>query len=229
MKKIMNSALVVLAAFLTAAMTLYGYAEAGGMPESKAEYSATSSMETDQMTMKGKIYHTPDKERREMNSGGTKNIMIIRKDKKVSWMLMPEQRSYMENRMDSGKGGDNEVDTSKMTIEGGDLGTETINGISATKKKVVMKMKDGTAMGGYVWTSKEGIAVKTDMIAKGSGHKMRMKTELSDLKVGKQDPSLFEIPSDYKPMSMGGMMRDAGREAGERDADRGRRRGRRGF
>ncbi|MBI5970519.1 MAG: hypothetical protein HY884_05135 [Deltaproteobacteria bacterium] len=228
MKKIMNSALTVIAAFLTAT-AVYGYAQAGGMPESKAEYSAATSMETDDTTIKGKVFHTPNKERREMHTGGQKNIMIIRQDKKLTWMLMPNERMYMESKMGSDKDSNKEMDASSMKIEGGDMGSETINGIATTKKKVVMKMQDGTAMGGYVWMSKEGIAVKTDMVSKGSGHKMRMKTELSDLKVGRQDQSLFEIPAGYKPMSFGGMMRDAGTEAGERDAERGRRRGRRGY
>ena len=49
------------------------------------------------------------------------------------------------------------------------------------------------------------------------------------MKIGKQDPSLFEIPAGYSPMSFGGVMRDAGREAGERGAERGSRRGRRGY
>lgn len=225
MKKIAYSSVVVLAAFLTTA-TLRGGAGAAGMPESKVDYSATSTMETEETTMKGKVYHSHGKERREM---GKDSITIIRPDKKVIWMIMPAQRMYMENRIGQNSGKKDNADTSDMKFETTVVGPETVNGIAATKNKVVAKSKDGSAMGGYNWVTKDGIVVKMDLVAKSAKSKTRIKTELSDLKIGKQDPSLFEIPAGYSPMSFGGMMRDAGRDAGERDADRGRRRGRRGF
>lgn len=43
----------------------------------------------------------PGKERREMDQRGKNMITIMRQDKKMTWMLMPEQRMYMEMPMDN--------------------------------------------------------------------------------------------------------------------------------
>jgi hypothetical protein len=61
-------------------------------------------------------------------------------------------------------------------------------------------------MGGFFWKTPDGILVKSDLIAVDKGSKIRMKSELTNLKVGHQDPALFEIPADYKTMDMGAMM-----------------------
>jgi hypothetical protein len=55
--------------------------------------------------------------------------------------------------------------------------------------------------------TKDNIMMKLDVIAVDKGKKDRMKMELDNLKIGKQDPALFEVPSGYSKMdmSMGGM------------------------
>jgi hypothetical protein len=68
-----------------------------------------------------------------------------------------------------------------------------------------MVMKDGTA-GGFIWITSDGIAIKMDMLSKSGGEKTRMTLTLKNLKIGAQDPQLFEVPGDYKAMPrFGGM------------------------
>ena len=40
------------------------------------------------------------------------------------------------------------------------------------------------------------------MQLEAEGRKMKVKTEISDLKVGKQDPALFEVPSGFNKFAM---------------------------
>lgn len=181
-----------------------GAAFAAEAPKVKVGYSADSSMETEAGAMNGHVYSMPGKERREMDQRGKKMITIMRQDKKMTWMLMPEQKMYMEMPMDSGR--PQPGNTSDYKIDASVVGTETVNGIKTTKSKVVMTDSKGNKMGGFMWTTPDGIAVKTDILAIGNGNKMRMKSELTNLKVGPQDPALFEIPAGYSPMGMGGMM-----------------------
>ena len=47
--------------------------------------------------------------------------------------------------------------------------------------------------------------VKMDVIATTKGQKMRMKQEITNLKIGKQDPQLFEIPPGYQRGNMAGI------------------------
>lgn len=171
----------------------------------KVEYSADSSMETKAGAMNGRVYFAPGKERREMEQRGKKMITITRQDKKVTWMLMPEQKMYMEMPMEGGRSS-NPENISSYKIDATVVGPETVNGVKTTKNKVVMTDSKGTKMGGFMWRTQDGIAVKTDILAIGSGSKMRMKSELTNLKVEHQDPALFEIPAGYASMSMGAMM-----------------------
>lgn len=153
------------------------------------------------MTMKSRIYHTVNKDRMEM--GGSDGMTsIVRKDKKVVWQLMGDM--YMEMPMDaSNASGMDGFDIVEQT----EVGQETINGVKATKSKIVAVKKDGSGkFGGFFWTTKEGITVKMDMLSKEGDKKLRMTSELSNLKIEKQNPALFEIPAGYTKNDMGAMM-----------------------
>ena len=167
------------------------------------DYSADQTMETAEMTMAGPVYVSKDKERREMLIEGTRQISIIRHDKKLMWTLMPEQRMYMEANLQASK---DKTDLSEYQIEQTAMGDEVLNGVKTTKSKIVMTGKDGAKMGGFWWMSKEGVLVKMDVIAVDKNSKARIKTELKNLKIAKQDPALFEIPEGYERMGMMNML-----------------------
>ncbi len=177
-----------------------GASWAAKMPEPKVDYSADSTMETEGgMTMKSRIYHSPGKQRMEMGGAGG-SVSIIRKDKKVMWQLMGNM--YMEmplNRPDS-------QDPQDMDVQQTAVGEETVNGVKTTKYKTIATMKDGKKFGGFFWVTKDNITVKMDLLYKEGDKKMRMANELTNLKVEKQDPKLFEIPPGYTKNDMGAMM-----------------------
>ncbi len=199
MKLLRSFNLVLASALLLPAMSV-----AAPPPEPKVEYSADSTMEAEGgMTMKSRVYHAPGKQRMEMG-GADGNVTIMRKDKKVIWTLMGDM--YMEmpmNQSDSQDPGD-------MDVQQTAVGEETVNGIKTTKSKVIMTKKDGSKFGGFFWTTKDGITVKMDLLSKEGDKKMRMSSELTNLKVGKQDPKLFEIPPGYTKNDMGAMMGGGG-------------------
>jgi hypothetical protein len=174
-------------------------------PEPKADYSADSTMETEGgMKMSGRVYHTPGKERMEMG-GADGSVTIIRRDKKVVWQLMGNM--YMELPMDQSNASDM---GGFEIVEQVDVGQETVNGIKATKSKVIAVKPDGSKFGGFFWTTKEGITVKMDLLSKEGERKFRMASELTNLKIEKQDPALFEIPAGYTKNDMGALMGKGG-------------------
>ena len=167
------------------------------------EYSADTSLEHAEGAMKGKVYSAPGKERREMKAGAETVVSIMRTDKKITWMLMPEQKMYMEMKQNAAAPGKD--DLSAYKIEQTVVGKETMNGVETTKSKIIMTGQDGSKMGGFMWMSKDNIMVKMDAVAIDKGSKNRFKSELTNIKIGKQDPALFEIPPGYQKMSMPGM------------------------
>lgn len=187
---------------LFAAAALVGPAAAWDGP--KVEYSANTSLESAEGTMAGRVYYAPGMERREFSERGQKLSMIMRRDKQVIWTLMTEDRMYMESPIPKEGRSD---DLSGYKIETTKVGSETVNGIPTTKNKLIMTGPNGQKMGGFGWISKEGIMVKLDAIAVDKGTKERFKMELTDLKIGKQDRSLFDVPPGFEKMdmSMGGL------------------------
>ena len=157
------------------------------------------------------MFVTPTKERKEIFTGaGDGAVQIFRYDTKVMWMLMPSENMYMEHSIAGGPSKGN--DTSQWTYEDTAMGEETLNGIKVTKYKTIATSTDGKKFGGFSWRTKEGINVKQDLLYKEGNDKKRMMTELSNLRIGRQDPKLFEIPDGFTKLDMGGMMGMMGRQ-----------------
>ena len=170
----------------------------------QVEYSADATIQNEEGTMQQKIFVTPTKERKEMLSGaGDGGVQIFRYDTKVMWILMPSEKMYMEHSMAGGQGQRN--DPSQWTYEDTTMGEETLNGVKVTKYKTIATSTDGKKYGGFSWRTKEGINLKQDLLYKEGNDKKRMLTELSNLKIGKQDPKLFEIPQGFTKFDMAGM------------------------
>lgn len=172
----------------------------------QVEYSADSTMQNEEGTIQQHVYATPTKERKEMLTGaGDGGIQIFRYDTKVMWILMPSENMYMEYAMGQKAQGQGS-DTSQWTYEDTVMGEETLNGVRVTKYKTIATSTDGKKYGGFSWRTREGINVKQDLLYKEGNEKKRMLTELSNLKIGRQDPKLFEIPEGFQKFDMAGMM-----------------------
>jgi Domain of unknown function (DUF4412) len=196
-----------LIAAITALLSLLASwpAHAGQLSRPQVEYSADSTIQNEDGTIQQHVYVTPTKERKEMLTGaGDGGIQIFRYDTKVMWMLMPSEKMYMENSIMGGQGRGN--DPSQWTYEDTAMGEETLNGTKVTKYKTIATSTDGKKFGGFSWRTKEGINLKQDLLYKEGNDKKRMLTELSNLRVGRQDPTLFEIPEGFTKLDMGGMM-----------------------
>ncbi|MFO0730670.1 MAG: hypothetical protein U0231_18710 [Nitrospiraceae bacterium] len=121
------------------------------------------------------------------------------------WQLIGDM--YMEMPFDQSKSSGLEgFDIQEQT----EVGQEVINGMKTTKTKVIAVKKDGSKFGGFFWTTKEGVVVKTDMLSKEGDRKVRIALELSNVKIEKQDPALFEIPPGLTKNDMGAMMGQSG-------------------
>ena len=165
------------------------------------EYAADRTMESDAGTFTGRVNFTKNKERAEMQMQGMSTITIERRDKQVSWMLMPAQRMYMERSIAEAREQMSDGPPEDVTIS--EDGKETLEGFETTKYKLLMK--DGSA-GGFMWFTPEGIAIKMDLLQKQGKKKSRMTITLTNLKIGPQDPTLFEVPAGYNKMPNMGQM-----------------------
>ncbi|MCL1925935.1 MAG: DUF4412 domain-containing protein [Syntrophorhabdaceae bacterium] len=171
-----------------------------------ADYSADRIITMDgKNMMAGKVYAAPDKERMEIkDAGGTANV--IRMDKKLVWTLIPSQKMYMEYKFSDQKGQRTNGDYNECDVRHAEKGKEEVNGFKTRKMEVEVSCPGGDKHTGIVWLTNENIPVRTEMLSAGS-KKEKVRMELKNLKIGKQDPALFEVPAGYKLMVMPSMKR----------------------
>lgn len=189
------------AAFFMSAVFFAGAAEA-------VQYSADSVIETAEGAIASKVYVGENMERRDMEMDGETVINIVRRDLGVIWMVMPNEELYMESKLAPGADSGSEDMNDYVIEESADVGEEEIDGVLATKSKIIMSHKTKKEkLGGFFWRTADGIAVKVDAIAVDKNSKERFKLELSGLERGPQDPKLFAVPRQFEKMpSMPGMM-----------------------
>ena len=155
------------------------------------DFSAKMASSTKEGTFQGKIYVSGRNMRMEMQGFTT----ITSMDKKMVWVLMPETKMYMEEPFDP----HNAAAISEKVpgeIERTLVAEETINGRPAKKYKVLYDaMGDRQVI--YQWIDTMGCPVPLKTAAFDDSWAM----EYTDISIGKQDSSLFEIPPDYMKMN----------------------------
>ena len=189
MKKLLYVPVLLLALLIG----VIGCAGKGAMPK---EFSAESISRFGGKTTSSKMFVSGNKWRVESSFMGRKSIMIARQDKNVVYILMPQQKMYMEQKLDpkqvvamSGK--------VPGEIERKKVGTGKINGVMCDKYKIVYKPSDESPkITVFQWIGKNHMPMKSAAID-GS-----WSSEMKNIKIGKQPAKLFELPKGYKKFQM---------------------------
>ena len=178
---------------------------AGEFPYAKVDYSADLVMESrtgpnaapEAMTMK--VYFSKGKQRSEILQGGLRTVVIMDLKDESSVVLMEKQKTYMmvPSEQNSPTHMMHQEDL-KMTK----IGTETVNGVKAIKYKVENRDEDGGHFSGHYWLTADNVPVRMEGEDVNMGERSQIKVDYKNIKIGKQDPSLFTIPPGYTAMSM---------------------------
>ena len=169
------------------------------MPKPKVDFSAEGFVKTPQMTIDSKLYYSHEgKERREHVMQGMSQVIIVRHDKKVVWVLMPDQKMYMEVDLNSAQGMAGDM-AANAKLDRTKVGEETVNGEKTTKYKTTISQQDGASLSGFMWVTPDDIVMKVDATAAGEGKSMDFKMELKNIKKAKQDASLAPKPGGPAP------------------------------
>lgn len=146
-------------------------------------------------TSKSKMYINSGKFRMESEEMGG-SYMIVRRDLKKVWMVMAQNKSYME--LPEGKESETPMPDEKMKgeVSRKELGKETIDGHPAVKYEVTAKMGDKTSTF-YQW-----MATDINFPVKVAAVDGSWTAEYKDIKIGPQADSLFEIPAGFQKMDM---------------------------
>jgi len=138
--------------------------------------------------MKGKIYVKGEKIRQETVEEGETQVMIIRPDKKVTWMISPDEKTYMEMPYQASDKTFEEW-TAEKEKNAKYLGEETL---SATPCKKYEAVEDGEKT--VFWIAKQfPFPIKVE--------DSEVTMEYKNIKLAAPDDSLFELPAAYEKMS----------------------------
>ncbi|QJE72804.1 hypothetical protein HHL28_06625 [Aerophototrophica crusticola] len=184
-----------------AALSLASPALAAKLPPLRAEYAAVQTLVVNSAKTEAKLAHSRGKERRETTVDGLANLLLLRPDKAKAWVVQPESGMAMElTPMDPEIG----IDPSALaTLEGEPAGKEKVAGLDTVKYRVQDVFAEGGGFDGHVWSTEDGIYAKVEGTATDGGEPVAVRMELREVKRGRQDPALFELPAGVRLMDMG--------------------------
>jgi len=139
--------------------------------------------------MKGKIFVKGAKVRQETSEEDETQVMIIRPDKKLTWMITPEEKTYMEMPYQSTDKTFEEW-TADKEKNAKFLGEETVSGMPCKKYET---MEEGEKT--LFW-----ISTQFPFPIKIEDSEVTM--EYKNIKLEPLDDSLFELPVGYDKMAM---------------------------
>ena len=183
----------IMMAFPLAVMSLIAApASAETLGDARVGFSAERVLVINGQTYVGRMWHMPGEQRHEQDLPALRPIFILRADSAIGDIILPKLHTVVEFALPK-----------ELSLLGDPgllrqpVGQETVNGIATTKYDVDEKMPQGRAVGS-LWLSQDGIPMKCDArVATDKGKVSMIRWELRHVKIGTQDPALFEIPRDY--------------------------------
>jgi hypothetical protein len=169
---------------------------AGLIGDTSVPFSADRHVETGGKTYDGRLYAAPGKQRHEQVVNGLPMVAILRADRKVAWLMLPGLHIYAEFAFPKAV-----TEYDGAAALGPPTGTDTIAGLKSARYRIEHDGTDGSVVDGWLWMTGDGIVTKLDGSFSGPKTKeVKASFQLSQIKLGPQDPALFEIPKDVKKL-----------------------------
>jgi hypothetical protein len=183
----------ILIAFPLAVLSLIAApASAETLGDARVGFSAVRVLVIDGQSYVGRMWHMPGEQRHEQDLPALRPIFILRSGSAIGDIILPKLHTVVEFALPK--------ELSILADPGllrKPIGQETVNGIATTKYDLDEEKPQGRAVGA-LWLSEEGIPMKCDArVTTDKGKVSTIRWELRHVKIGAQEPALFEIPHDY--------------------------------
>lgn len=193
--------LLALLAILTPTLAQAAAERAIDLLDSKISYTADFYVTSARGTYRGTVWHAPGRERRDFDTEGGGQTLLLRRDTDSAYLMKPSGKWYVGlgfRAVGALAGG---IDS--LTVDRSQPREDSVAGIKATRYKVAAQGPKGARFDGDAWFSKEGILVRAAGTVTGAdGRKQPVETGLSGLKLGKVEERLFELPSGWFGMDL---------------------------
>jgi len=170
-------------------ITLAGWLGAG--LAQAGEFSALTLTREREATVPGKIYVKDAKMRQEFSDEEGRTITILRPDKKVIWVILPQSRIYMEVPLKAGWPGQF-LQIPPNAREKRLVGNERLSGYDTQKYEVSVPARGGLEKQTFWVAAKLGMPIKVVVPAR------KFSIEYKNIKEGGVADRLFELPPGYQ-------------------------------
>lgn len=197
------SLIVVLAALLVSAA-----AEAAGPLDLVVEYSADAVIGTREQARPGKLWRTPMALRLETQENGRPQTVIVRVDRNLALLLVPEMRLAIETDL-SGLSLTQALLGSSDRLKSTSLGPDTVEGTRTTRWRVETSDPKAGWFRGFVWSTDRGVVMKIEGEGEHRNKRGYVHLLFRNVKIAPQDGGLFEPPGDYRRLPVSDTMLDS--------------------
>lgn len=159
-----------------------------------AEFSARLLLKEAGRTMPGKIYVKGDKLRQEFLDEQGHTVTIVRRDRRLIWVLLPWERTYVELPLGLNLPGQF-LQIPKDAVSQRRMGTEELSGYEVDRIDVTIRGGDGVMRQTYWVAKKLGLPIKTVCPER------QFSVEYTDIREGRQEDRLFEIPPGFRKVT----------------------------
>jgi len=187
----MKKTAIALSIILTA-VCLAGCARKQPAPASNIQFSALIVVQEMGVVEQNRVYFTRDRQRVDiLKPDKGISAIIVRFDKGVAWVLVPTAKKYLESPLRPQNRNPLAYYPDRI-ISWTSLGDTTIDGHPAMKEALTYKNGGDPEMTITRW-----FATDINWPVRAEAIDGSWKMYYKDIKVGAQDPSLFEVPAGY--------------------------------
>ncbi len=163
-------------------------------PARGAEFSALMLVTDGAKTMSGKIYVSDGKMRQEFLDAKGQTVTIVRPDRKVVWVILPWQRSYMEMPLKAGLPGQF-IQIPPQALQKRQVGQERVNGFEAEKYEVRVPVAGGLEKQTFWVATKLGLPIKMEC------RERQFAMEYKSIREEKVPENLFNVPPGLQKLT----------------------------
>jgi hypothetical protein len=177
---------------LFAALILPASAPAATLADARVGFSADRLLVIDGHRYAGHIWAMPGEERHEQKIEAFRPVFLLRATSPLAEIVVPQLKTIVEFVLPRGLRLLRDSDLKKHP-----LGRDTVNGIATTRYAIEKSLPEGHAKG-LLWLSSDGIPMR--LVGTWTGDKgkiVRVRWELSHVKIGPQPAALFDLPHKF--------------------------------
>jgi hypothetical protein len=181
--------------FRLKAVALLGALLVGMGTSEAAEFSARMLLKNAEQVMPGKIYVKDDKLRQEFLDENGHTVTIVRRDKRLVWVVLPWERTYVELPLGLNLPGQF-LQIPKDAVSQRRVGTEQLEGYEVERVEVTLRGGTTGILRQTYWVAKKlGLPIKTVCAER------RFSVEYTQIREGRQEDRLFEVPPGFKKVT----------------------------